>query len=123
MNRKFLISGAAFGGIAVALGAFGAHGLKDILTEERLHAFHTGVEYQFYHSLALLITGLIWEKMPGTSLRWTGYLFISGILLFSGSLYCLSTVPALSWLGIITPFGGLCFIAAWVLLIVSLLKK
>lgn len=123
MHKRFLIAGALFGGTAVALGAFGAHGLKNILTEENLRVFHTGVEYQFYHALALLVAGIIAERFPASFMNWAGNLFIAGILLFSGSLYGLATVPGLMWMGIVTPFGGLCFIAGWVMMLLSFLKK
>ena len=123
MYKRFLTAGALFGGTAVALGAFGAHGLKDMLTEGNLRVFHTAVEYQFYHALALLAAGIIAERFPASSLNWAGNLFIAGIFLFSGSLYALSTSPGLMWMGIVTPFGGLCFIAGWLLLFISFLKK
>ena len=123
MSKRFLIAGAICGGTAVALGAFGAHGLKEVLSDENLRVFHTGVEYQFYHALALLFTGLAADRNGSKFLKWAGNLFIAGIILFSGSLYCLSIFQNLMWMGIITPFGGLCFIAGWLLLLIAFMKK
>lgn len=123
MNKPFLISGALLGALAVALGAFGAHSLKSMIGEEELRVFHTGVEYQFYHVFALLATGMLAGKIPPASFRWAGNFFIAGILLFSGSLYALSLSPSLNFLGIITPFGGLCFMAGWIFLAVSVVKN
>lgn len=116
MNKQILTAGAVSGAIAVALGAFGAHILKDILSEEALKVFHTGVEYQFYHSLALLLTAVIGANTISVAINRAGMFFIAGIILFSGSLYCLSLAPSMSYIGIVTPFGGLCFIAGWILL-------
>lgn len=123
MNKTFLISGALLGALGVALGAFGAHSLKSILTEEDLRVFHTGVEYQFYHVFALLATGMLAGKTSAASIRWAGNLFIAGIVLFSGSLYCLTLIPQLQFVGIITPFGGLCFIVGWILLAMAIYKN
>jgi uncharacterized membrane protein YgdD (TMEM256/DUF423 family) len=123
MNKRFLIAGAAFAGIAVVLGAFGAHALQKTLTEENLRVFHTAVEYQFYHSLALLLTGIIAERIASGYITWAGNLFIAGILLFCCSLYCLAAIPGLMWIGIVTPFGGLCFIGGWISLIIGMMKK
>ncbi|MGM0546477.1 MAG: DUF423 domain-containing protein [Bacteroidota bacterium] len=102
--------------LAVALGAFGAHGLKEILDNEMLDIFETGVKYHFYHALGLLVIGLVAPLMPDSSLlQWSGWLMVAGITIFSGSLYVLS-IGGIKWLGAITPIGGLCFISAWVLL-------
>jgi len=128
MHRTFLFVGALFGAIAVALGAFGAHGLKKIVPPETVSSFQTGVQYQMYHALALLITAVIYEKFGGKSLRWAGIFFILGIILFSGSLYFLTVLRAndkvgLTGIGIITPFGGLFFIAGWLLLLAGVVRK
>ncbi|MBA2408059.1 MAG: DUF423 domain-containing protein [Chitinophagales bacterium] len=122
MEKRFLVAGSIFGGSAVALGAFAAHGLKNILTVDNLRIFHTAVEYQFYHALALMITGVVSSKIRTTQIKWSGNFFITGILLFSGSLYCLSVFANLSFMGMITPIGGLCFLAGWLLLCLSSLS-
>jgi len=123
MEKRFLIAGSIFGGIAVTLGAFGAHALKNMLSEQNLRIFHTAVEYQFYHALALLITGVVGGKIRNKQINWSGNLFIAGIILFSGSLYCLSAFENLSWVGMLTPVGGLCLITGWLMLFLSSLKK
>lgn len=119
MHKLFLITGAAAMALAVALGAFGAHGLKNMLTDEMLVIFETGVQYHFYHALGLLMLGLLSHYMPGSLLlKWSGWLMIAGIVIFSGSLYLLSTTD-IRWLGAITPIGGLCFIASWISLAIA----
>ena len=123
MKNVFLIAGALSGAIAVMLGAFAAHGLRSSLSVENFQVFHTGVEYQFYHSLALLFTGIIMEKVQNKLILLAGYAFITGIILFSGSLYLLSTVNSLHWMGLATPLGGLCFICGWIFLAISLFKS
>ena len=99
-------------GVAVLLGAFGAHGLKDVLDPHQLSVFQTGVRYQMWHSLALLGFGLFEyiHKKPFKSL--TGWFFVGGIFLFSGSLYLLGVLNK-AYFGYITPLGGLCFICGW----------
>src|SRR5678815_506812 len=94
MHKRFITTGALLGAIAVALGAFGAHGLKKIVPAETVQTFQTGVQYQMYHGLALLITGLLSEKCYPKFVRVGGILFIIGIILFSGSLYLLTTDKA-----------------------------
>jgi uncharacterized membrane protein YgdD (TMEM256/DUF423 family) len=115
MTRLFLGIGALAGGLAVFLGAFGAHTLDGRITPERLQTFETGVRYQMYHALALLAVGWISANWPSWHISAAGYLFIAGIVLFSGSLYTL-VLTNTPWFGAITPFGGLAFIAAWLLL-------
>ncbi|MBK9731984.1 MAG: DUF423 domain-containing protein [Chitinophagaceae bacterium] len=122
MNKRLLTAGALSGAIAVALGAFGAHSLKNTLNEDALRVFHTGVEYQFYHTLALLVAGIMAAKNTSRYINRAGIFFITGIILFSGSLYCMSMFPAMSFIGIITPIGGLCFITGWLLLGYSIRK-
>ncbi|MBE2288447.1 MAG: DUF423 domain-containing protein [Chitinophagaceae bacterium] len=120
MYRQALVSGALLAALAVILGAFGAHALKALVTPEKLLVFETGVRYHFYHSLALLATGSIYSHFPAKQLRLSTGLFITGIALFSGSLYAMVFVSinggSLGPLGIITPIGGLFFIAAWIML-------
>jgi uncharacterized membrane protein YgdD (TMEM256/DUF423 family) len=111
---KFFITLASLSGmLAVVLGAFGAHALKDKLDEHALGIFETAVQYHFYHSFALLGVGVIALSQPQTAmLKSTGWLFLLGILVFCGSLYLLS-ITGVRWLGAITPLGGLAFIGGW----------
>lgn len=118
------MTAAILGSIAVILGAFGAHGLKQILPSESVATFDTGVRYQFYHVFALLAAGVLFEKYPGKWIRYAGIAFITGIILFSGSLYFLTLLKAtdtvgLAGIGIVTPFGGLFFIAGWIFLAIA----
>lgn len=115
MLRGFLMLAAFFGFTGVALGAFAAHGLKNRLSPEYLTIFHTGVTYQLVHTLALFGVALLVTQIPGRLITWAGVSFAVGILLFSGSLYLLTTT-GISKLGIITPFGGLAFLIGWVCL-------
>lgn len=115
MLRGFLMLAAFFGFTGVALGAFAAHGLKNRLTTDYLAIFHTGVTYQLVHALALFGVALLATQVQGRLVAWAGVSFSVGILLFSGSLYLL-TMTGVSKLGIITPFGGLAFLAGWVCL-------
>jgi len=128
MHKKFISTGALLGAIAVALGAFGAHGLKEVVPAETVQTFQTGVQYQMYHALALLLTGLLYEKSNPRFARIAGILFIIGIILFSGSLYVLTASKAaetssLDKAGIITPFGGVAFIAGWLFLFLAAMRK
>ncbi|MFU8763615.1 MAG: DUF423 domain-containing protein [Haliea sp.] len=111
---QFLIASAAISGaIAVAFGAFGAHALKGRLDAYALGVYETAVQYHFYHSLALLAVGILALNYPHVNLlRSSGWLFLLGLVVFSGSLYLLS-FTGLRWLGAITPLGGLAFIAGW----------
>lgn len=121
-NQKILLFGAISMALAVSLGAFGAHALKNVLSAEMLTIYHTGVEYQFYHSLGLLLVGLIGYQVKSNLIGWAGILLLIGIVLFSGSLYVL-TLTGIKSLGAITPIGGLSFIAGWVCLAVAVLKR
>ncbi|WP_027602922.1 MULTISPECIES: DUF423 domain-containing protein [Pseudomonas] len=112
MLRFFLLFAALAGLTGVGLGAFAAHGLKGRLTADYLAVFQTGVLYQLIHALALFGVALLSLHFQGRLVAWAGSFFIAGILLFSGSLYLL-TLTGFSRLGIITPFGGLCFLAGW----------
>ena len=119
MPRIFLMIAAISGFFAVVIGAFAAHGLKKILTPDMVDVVKTGVQYQMYHSLALLFIGLWLSYKPATSGLKAGALaFILGMLMFSGSLYALA-LGAPRWLGPITPLGGLCFLIGWVLLLIA----
>lgn len=115
MDRTFLLAGAIAGFVGVALGAFGAHALRARLTAEMLAVFETGVRYQMYHALALLVVALGAARFDGWLIRSAGWLFVLGIVLFSGSLYAL-VLTGVSRLGIVTPFGGMAFLAGWVCL-------
>jgi uncharacterized membrane protein YgdD (TMEM256/DUF423 family) len=112
--RLFLAIAAGFGGLAVAMGAFASHALKDRLTERSIEIFETASRYQMYHALALLLVGLWLSRSEPTStlLTVTGFAFIVGVLLFSGSLYALS-LSGIKWLGAITPLGGVAFLVGW----------
>lgn len=128
MNRTFLIGGTVMGALAVAFGAFAAHGLKQLVDNDAVSVFQTGVQYQMYHALALLIAGILFEKFPNKLIARAGGCFITGIILFSGSLYVLTMLKAMDQsvpkvVNIITPFGGIFFILGWLFLFFGLLKK
>ena len=113
MTKLFLMVGTIGGFLSVALGAFAAHALKELLTEQLLATFRTAVEYQFFHSLGLILIALVLSQKPEVKfLKVAGIAMITGILLFSGSLYILAFTGLTSF-GIITPFGGLAFLIAW----------
>lgn len=110
---------ACSGFVAVALGAFGAHSLKQSLSANMLAVYQTAVDYQFIHTLALLVLSLLLAKFPGNRLIiWSAVFFALGIVLFSGSLYLLA-ISGLTWLGAITPVGGLAFLVAWFMLFLA----
>ena len=117
----FILAGSILGGLAVALGAFGAHALKSRLSTEYLAVFETGVRYQMYHAIALLCVGLLATKIEVASLKAAGYLFISGSLFFSGSLYVL-TLTGIKSFGIVTPFGGVMLVSGWFCLMYAVCK-
>jgi uncharacterized membrane protein YgdD (TMEM256/DUF423 family) len=121
MLRVFLLLAAVAGFSGVALGAFAAHGLKGRLSAEYLTVFQTGVHYQLVHALALFGVALLAERLPGRLVKVAGSLFTLGILLFSGSLYLL-TLSGLGKLGMITPLGGVCFLAGWLCLCLAALR-
>lgn len=128
MHKGFLRTAIVLGALAVILGAFGAHTLKQFLTEESLSTFETGIRYQFYHVFALLVTAILYERMPSRWLRYSGNSFIIGIILFSGSLYLLTAMKAtdtvgLKGIGILTPIGGVFFIIGWLFLFSATAKK
>lgn len=123
-NRAAIVTGATLAMLAVIIGAFAAHGLKQMLTPYDLAIFETAARYQMYHAIALLIVGIL-ASMPQFSTRWLKLAaigFVLGIVLFSGSLYLLA-LSGIRWLGAITPLGGVAFIFGWLLLIVAGLRK
>lgn len=128
MYKPAITAGAIFAALAVILGAFGAHALKEVLQPDQLQTFETAVKYQFYHSFALLATGIIFSSFPFRQIRLASTFFIIGILLFSGSLYALTLLKmngqvGLGGVGIITPVGGLFFIAGWLMLLWGVARK
>ena len=122
MKEKLISLGAANAFLAVAAGAFGAHGLKDQIPADRLAIWATAANYHLIHALALVLLGALIGKLPDNRLEWTGRLLLGGIVLFSGSLYALA-VTGIKILGAITPLGGICFLSAWALLTVSAWKR
>ena len=128
MHKPALIAGIIFAALAVILGAFGAHGLKPLLTPDQLQTFETGVKYEFYHAFALLAAGIIYSSFPFRLVKYAATCFITGILLFSGSLFAMTVLKlngevGLAGLGILTPIGGLFFIAGWLLLLLAVARK
>ncbi|MCP3982699.1 MAG: DUF423 domain-containing protein [bacterium] len=121
MSSGWFAVGAVAAGIGVALGAFGAHGLKTRVSPEMLTVFETGVRYQMYHALALLALGLAATRQGSSWTQAAGWLFVIGIVVFSGSLY-LMTFTGARWLGAITPIGGLAFILGWAALALAALR-
>ena len=121
IERLFFAIGAAAAFIAVAAGAFGAHALKSRLSPEMLAVFEVGVRYQMYHALALLACAWAAGRWPGVLTITAGWLFLAGILVFSGSLYALS-LTGMRWLGAITPLGGVALLAGWVCLAAAALR-
>lgn len=114
-ERVFFVIGSLSAFLAVTLGAFGAHGLKNRLTPEMLAVFETGVRYQMYHALALLAVAWACTRWPGAVVNASGWLFVAGTVIFSGSLYVLA-LSGVRWLGAITPVGGLAFLGGWLCL-------
>jgi uncharacterized membrane protein YgdD (TMEM256/DUF423 family) len=115
MDRLFFVLGSVSGFLGLALGAFGAHALKARLDADLLATFEVGVRYQMYHAFALLAVGWAQTRWPGPVLDASGWLFIAGTLLFSGSLYALSLTGE-RWLGAVTPIGGLALLGGWLCL-------
>ncbi len=123
MERTWITAGAALAFLAVAAGAFGAHALKAQLSDEALGWFETAARYQMYHALGLLALAALAARLQGgMAVTWTGWLFVVGTVLFSGSLYLLA-LTGVRWLGAITPLGGVCFLAGWALLVVDALRS
>lgn len=121
MDKTFFVIGAVLAGLGVALGAFGAHGLKGTLSPDMLANFETGVRYQMYHALALLAVAWAVSQWQKPLLVTGGWLMVVGVVIFSGSLYVLS-LTGLRWLGAITPIGGVALIAGWGCLVVAALR-
>ncbi len=128
MHKGFIKTASILGALTVALGAFAAHFLKEQISDYAVNIFETGVRYQFYHVFALLAAGMLYKEFPNRFIKWSGILFIAGIILFSGSLYCLmyikgAVMPGYKWIGAITPIGGLFFILGWISLFIGCSKK
>jgi uncharacterized membrane protein YgdD (TMEM256/DUF423 family) len=122
MDRLFITLGALSGFLAVAAGAFGAHALRDRLTTAMLDVFQTGVTYQMYHALALVGVGILLARFSTDGSAWltaAGWLFVGGSVLFSGSLYALA-LSGTTWLGAITPLGGIAFLVGWLALAIGI---
>lgn len=118
--KLFLLSGGVFAFLSVALGAFAAHALKTRLDDYSMSVFRTGVEYQFFHALALIAIGVLSERFR--TLQSVGYFFIVGIFLFSGSLYILA-LTGIKGFGAVTPLGGICFLTGWALFVWRVLRS
>ena len=128
MHRWFLVTASLIGALSVALGAFAAHTLRQSAPVDVVVSFETGVRYQFYHAFALLAVAILFEKYAGSLLQWAGNCFQIGIILFSGSLYIITALKVAEakipvWIGILTPFGGLFFIAGWILMVIAFIKR
>lgn len=126
MNRKLLVTGSLLGLLGIGLGAFAAHGLKELVSVESIKSFETAVRYQMYHAILLLflgVTSLLSSKIK----RIIFYLIVTGLLLFSGSIYALATNDLTAFdfktIGFITPIGGLFLIGAWALMLFSFIKS
>jgi uncharacterized membrane protein YgdD (TMEM256/DUF423 family) len=135
VERALLFTGSAFGVLGVAFGAFGSHALQELLSPERLSQFETGVRYQMWHALAVFVAVFVWSLRP---FGWTayaplfvsppfqlwpvlaGWLFVAGVILFSGSLYALALTGNRRW-GVVTPFGGVAFLLGWLALCIAIL--
>lgn len=127
MKIRPTVWGSVMAGLSVIFGAFGAHALKESLEPEDLEVFKTGVQYQMFHALALILTGIMLKSKPSKNLANATLCFILGIFLFSGSLYLItigkSTHNNLDWVGPITPIGGISFIVGWILVVYHQLSK
>ena len=122
MQRLFLSFAALSGFLSVCLGAFAAHGLRHHITPESLAIWQTGVQYQMYHALALLVVGVLYQTQTSKALKLSGLAFILGSFLFSGSLYALA-LSSPKALGVITPLGGLSFLVGWAALVIHALRR
>jgi uncharacterized membrane protein YgdD (TMEM256/DUF423 family) len=118
MDKTFMFAGAVLGGLGVAIGAFGAHGLRGRLSPEMLAVFETGVRYHMYHALAILVAAALLPRIDGRAVLIAGWSFMAGIVLFSGSLYALA-LSGVTTLGAITPIGGVAFLVGWISLAVA----
>jgi len=122
LSRRFIFIGSIMMALAVAIGAFGAHGLKSVVSKEMLVIYHTGVEYHFYHALGLFVVAFVANLQENKKVKLAGYFMLFGIFIFSGSLYALS-ITGIKLLGAITPIGGTLFIISWLLLAFSVKKS
>ncbi len=128
MHKGFLKIAALLGALSVGMGAFAAHALKEIVSQRVLVTFETAIRYQFYHLFALALVAILYKEFPNKRIIAAGWLFIAGILIFCGSLYMLCYVqatvqPGYKWLGPVTPFGGVAFIAGWAMLFAGVMGK
>lgn len=127
MYKQAITTGAILAALAVILGAFGAHGLKPLVTQERLQVFETGVRYHMYHSFALIIVGILYSHYPVRQLKLATLMFVIGIALFSGSLYAIVfsgiNGGSIGPLGVLTPIGGVFLIIAWTLTAIGVARK
>jgi len=124
MMKFNIIAGAVYAFLSVAIGAFGAHALKSVLTEQYAKVWETGVQYQMFHAIGLIVIGILMSKSligPSSLLSRAGILMFIGVILFSGSLYVLA-ITQIKVLGAITPIGGVLFLVAWLLVILAALK-
>ncbi|WP_042221366.1 DUF423 domain-containing protein [Oceanobacillus manasiensis] len=119
--KLFLLLGVINGFLAVALGAFGAHGLEGRISEKAIATWEKAVTYQMFHTMALLVTGLLMAKFTSGGLVWAGSMFFAGIILFSGSLYVYS-ITSIKTFAMITPIGGVAFLIGWVLIGTAIVK-
>jgi len=122
MSKAILMIAAALLALAVSFGAFGAHALKTHLSAEMLLTWQTAVQYHFYHALGLLLVGILAHFFPVSAIKWSAIFLVTGVILFSGSLYMLA-LSGIKWLGAITPLGGVSFILGWIMLFVAVWKK
>lgn len=130
MQKKFkilILIGSALGALAVIFGAFGSHTLSSQLSPKSMHAYETGVEYHFYHTIAIFITALLYRTYRIKGFFWIGLYFLGGILLFSGSLYLLSTkellgIESMNFIGILTPIGGLALMGSWAAIFFTVIR-
>ena len=128
MHKQFLSVSFVLGAIAVALGAFGAHAIRELVDEKAIQTWQTAVQYHFYHLFAIALVAILLKQGVNVWYKRAGYLFIAGILVFSGSLYTMILLKAtgatsVNWLGAITPIGGVCFIAGWLFLLIGVRKN
>jgi uncharacterized membrane protein YgdD (TMEM256/DUF423 family) len=122
MQKIILITASALGAISVMVGAFGAHALRETLQlTGKTETFETAVKYQFYHTLALFLIGIMMYRIDSKLLEYAAYSMVAGILIFSGSLYILSVSGITKW-GAVTPVGGMFFIVGWILLLIAIIK-
>ncbi|WP_439505612.1 DUF423 domain-containing protein [Sediminibacterium sp.] len=127
MHKGFVVTASLLGALAVLLGAFGAHGLKNYASPTALNTYETAVKYQFYHVFALALSGILYGFIPASGILTAGKLFIAGMAVFSGSLYLLTffsiaELNQFKWVGAITPIGGLLLVAGWVVLGFAVLR-